>query len=153
GLCGERRALVLGRVPAALYWRRVRPASRFGWLLIAYGFLCAGYITQSFDEPWSFGIGLDWESLIFLGNLLLILTFPTGRLDGTAAKLVFAGGVAAAALNVVLVMMLPETSAGGAISGCRELCPKNALALTPDVSLALDLIKPFQIVVVVVVFA
>jgi signal transduction histidine kinase len=149
----QKADLILGPVLVGLYWRRVRPASRFGWLLIAYGFLCAGYITQSFDNSWLFGIGLDWESLIFLGNLLLILTFPTGRLDRPAAKLVFLGGVAAAALNVVLVMMLPQTSAGGAISGCRELCPKNALALTPDVSLALDLIKPFQIVVVVVVFA
>jgi len=64
----QKADLILGPALVGLYWRRVRPASPFGWLLIAYGFLCAGYITQSFDKPWLFGIGLDWESLIFLGN-------------------------------------------------------------------------------------
>jgi len=148
----QKADLILGPVLVGLYWLRVRPGSRFGWLLIAYGFVCAGYITQSFANSWLFGIGLSWESLIFLGNLLLILTFPTGRLDGPFAKLILLGGVAAAAFNLVLIMMLPQTGAGGAISGCSELCPENGLALTPNVPLALDLIKPFQIVVLVVAF-
>src|SRR3954452_12784643 len=64
----QKADLILGPVLVGLYWQRVRPASRFGWLLIGYGFLCAGYIAESFATPWSFGIGLTWESLIFLGN-------------------------------------------------------------------------------------
>jgi signal transduction histidine kinase len=147
-LAAQKADLILGPVLVGLYWLRVRPASRFGWLLIAYGAICAGYITQSSSNPGLFGTGLIWESFIYLGNLILILTFPTGRLDGAAAKLVLSAGVGAAALNVWLIVMLPQTGAGGAISSCRELCPKNGLAFAPDVGRAIDLLKPFQIVVI-----
>jgi signal transduction histidine kinase len=147
-LAVQKADFILGPVLIGLYWLRVRPASRFGWLLVAFGFLCAGYITQSLTDPWSFGIGLMWESLIYLGTLILILTFPTGRLDGVAAKVVLLGGVCAAALNVWLVVMPPQTGAGGAISGCLAACPRNALAFVPNVSRSLDLLKPFQVVVI-----
>src|SRR4051794_9986432 len=130
-LAAQKADFILGPVLVGLYWLRVRPQSRLGWVLVAYGFLCAGYITQSSRNSWLFGIGPVWESLIYLGNLFLILTFPSGRLRGLPAKLVLLGGVGAAALNVVLIMMLPQTGAGGAISGCRQLCPKNGLAFTP----------------------
>jgi signal transduction histidine kinase len=149
-LAAQKADFILGPVLVGLYWLRVRPASRFGWLLVAFGFVCAGYITHSSSTPWLFGTGLAWESLIYLGNLILILTFPTGRLDGIVAKLIVAGGVVVAALNVWLIVMLPQTGAGGAISGCRELCPENGLAFAPNVDRALDLVKPFQIVVIAV---
>jgi signal transduction histidine kinase len=152
-LAVQKADLILGPVLVGLYWLHVRPASRFGWLLIAFGFLCAGYITQSASNAYLFGTGLAWESLIYLGTLILILTFPTGRLDGIAAKVILAGGVGVAALNVWLIVMLPQTGAGGAISGCRELCPENGLAFAPNVELALDLIKPFQIAVIGVALA
>ncbi|HEY2371835.1 MAG TPA: histidine kinase [Gaiellaceae bacterium] len=149
-LAAQKADFILGPVLVGLYWLRVRPASGFGWLLVGFGFLCAGYITQSQANPWSFGIGLVWESVIYLGTLILILTFPTGRLDGTAAKVVLLGGVANAALNVWLIVMLPQTGAGGSISSCRQACPRNALGLVPNLSRALDLLKPFQIGVIVV---
>ena len=152
-LAAQKVDLILGPVLIGLYWLRVRPRSRFGWVLIAFGFLCAGYITQSLTTPWLFGVGLIWESFIYLGTLVLILTFPTGRLDGVAAKLVVAGGAVAAALNIALVVMLPVTNAGGAISGCRQLCPRNGVAFASDPSRALDLVKPFQVVVICVAVA
>src|SRR5690242_17728433 len=74
-LAAQKADFILGPVLTGLYWLRVRPVSRFGWLLVAFGFLCAGYITQSSTNPWSFGIGLIWESLIYVGTLILILTF------------------------------------------------------------------------------
>ncbi len=152
-LAAQKADFVLGPVLIGLYWLRVRPGNRFGWLLIAFGFICAVYITQSLTTPWLFGVGLIWESVIYLATLVLILTFPNGRLDGIAAKLVVGAGAVAAALNVALVVMLPVTNAGGAISGCRQLCPKNGVAFASNPSLALDLIKPFQIVVICVAVA
>src|SRR4051812_821240 len=149
-LAAQKADFILGPVLIGLYWLRVRPASRFGWLLIGYGFLCAGYVTQSSSNEWLFGTGLLWESLIYLGNLALIVTFPTGRLQGLPARLVLAAGALVALLNVWLIVMLPQTGAGGAISGCRTPCPRNGLAFVPDVSRALDLVKPFQIAVIVV---
>jgi signal transduction histidine kinase len=154
GWLGAQKAdLILGPVLVGLYWLRVRPTSRFGWLLVGFGFLCAGYITQSSTNPWLFGTGLVWESLIYLGTLILIVTFPTGRLDGIGAKVVVLGGLCAAGLNVWLIVMLPQTGAGGAISGCRRACPRNALGFVPNASRALDLLKPFQIVVIGVAVA
>jgi signal transduction histidine kinase len=152
-LAAQKADLVLGPVLIGVYWLRVRPATRFGWLLVVFGFLCAGYITQSASTPWLFGIGLVWESLIYVGTLVLILTFPTGRLDGLMAKLILVAGTAVAALNLWLIVMLPETGAGGAISACRGLCPKNGLAFAPNPERALDLVKPFQIAVVAVAVA
>lgn len=149
-LAAQKADFLLGPVLIGLYWLRVRPASRFGWVLIAFGLLCAGYITQSSSTPWLFGTGLAWESLIYLGTLILILTFPTGRLDGGVTKLILLAGVAVAALNVWLIVMLPQTGAGGAISGCRRVCPENGLAFAPNPERALDLIKPFQIAVIAV---
>src|SRR3954462_11386901 len=81
-LAAQKADFILGPVLIGLYWLRVRPASRFGWLLIAFGLLCAVYVAQSSSNPWLFGIGLVWESLIYLGTLALILTFPAGRLRG-----------------------------------------------------------------------
>ncbi len=147
-LAVQKADLVAGPVLVGLYWLRIRPASRFGWLLIAFGLLCAGYITQSASSPTLFGIGLVWESVIYLGTLVLVLTFPTGRLEGVASKVIFLSGGVVAALNVWLIVMLPQTGAGGAISGCRETCPRNGLAFVPNVERALDLLKPFQLAVI-----
>jgi signal transduction histidine kinase len=152
-LAAQKADFILGPVLIGLYWLRVRPASRFGWLLIAFGLLCAGYITQSSSNPWLFGVGLVWESLIYLGTLILILTFPTGRLEGVAARLVIVGGAVVAALNVWLIVMMPQTGAGGAISSCRSTCPENALAFAANPGRALDLIRPFQIAVIGVALA
>jgi signal transduction histidine kinase len=152
-LAAQKADFILGPVLIGLYWLHVRPASRFGWLLIAFGLLGAGYITQSSSNPWLFGVGLVWESLIYLGTLILILTFPTGRLEGVAARLVITGGGVVAALNVWLIVMLPQTGAGGAISSCRSKCPENALAFAANPGRALDLIRPFQIAVIGVALA
>jgi hypothetical protein len=69
---------------------------------------------------------VHWESLIYLGNLVLILTFPSGRLRGVAAKLILLAGTGAAALNVVLILLLPQTSGGAryrAVASCARGMP------------------------------
>jgi signal transduction histidine kinase len=147
-LAVQKADLVLGPVLVGLYWLLIRPASRFGWLLIVFGLVCAGYVTQSASSSTLFGIGLVWESVIYLGTLILILTFPTGRLEGVFAKFILLSGGVVAALNVWLIVMLPQTGAGGAISGCRTICPRNGLAFVPNVERALDLVRPFQIAVI-----
>jgi signal transduction histidine kinase len=152
-LAVQKADLILGPVLVGLYWQRVRPASRFGWVLIAFGLLNVGYIAQSFTEARVFGVGLVWESLIYLGTQFLILTFPTGRLDGIAPKVVLAGSVVNAMLNVWLIAMLPYTGAGGAISQCRSICPKNGLAFAPDTERALHLLKVFEVTVIAVAAA
>ena len=138
-LAAQKADIILGPVLVGLYWLRVRPQSRFGPLLIVFGFICAVYILHSLSNPWLFGFGVLWEVMIVIGTQALILTFPTGRLDGLIAKLLLLGYVALSLLVVAIVLMLPQLPPGGSISGCREQCPENALAITSNVPLAIDL--------------
>jgi hypothetical protein len=49
-----------------LYWLRQRPESRFGLLLIAFGFVGAVYTVQSSGNHVLFGAGVVWEIAIYL---------------------------------------------------------------------------------------
>jgi hypothetical protein len=119
-LAVQKADFILGPVFVGLYWLRVRPASRFGPLLIAYGFVAAGYIMQSFSNSLLFPSGLVWEFPIYVGTELLILTFPTGRLDGLAAKVILWVSIVGQAVPVaVLVLVLPQAGADFSLSGCR----------------------------------
>jgi signal transduction histidine kinase len=139
-LAVQKADFILGPVFVGLYWVRRRPQSRFGPLLIVLGFVGALYVLQSSGNSWLFGIGLVAENLIYLATLLVILTFPTGRLEGWPAKLCLLVGVVGVAIPATLqTLMLPQVGAGASISGCRALCPENGLAFTSQPSLALDL--------------
>ena len=82
-LAAQKADLILGPVLVGLYWLRARPESRFGPLLIATGLIAgAPYILQSSSDPVLFATGVLWEGPIYLSGILLILTFPSGRLGG-----------------------------------------------------------------------
>jgi signal transduction histidine kinase len=139
-LAAQKADWILGPVFVGLYWLRRRPQSRFGPLLIVLGFFGAVYVLQSSGNSWLFGIGLEMENLIYLATLLVILTFPTGRVEGWAAKLILLVAVVAIVVPATLLLLvLPEVAPGASISGCRTLCPHNALAVTSQPALALDL--------------
>jgi signal transduction histidine kinase len=153
-LAAQKADFILGPVFVGLYWVRRRPQSRFGPLLIVLGFVGALYVLHSSGNSWLFGTGLVVENLIYLATLLVILTFPTGRLEGWVAKLCLLVAAVAVAIPATLqTLMLPQVGAGASISGCRALCPENALAITSQPSLALDLgnvWRPAAIVVALV---
>jgi signal transduction histidine kinase len=153
-LAVQKADFVLGPVLIGLYWLRRRPASRFGPTLIGFGFVGAVYVLQSASNPWLFGAGLLWENVVGVAAYVLILTFPTGRLDGLASKLILLTAVVGAVLPaIVILLLLPQVGAGGSISGCSALCPENALAITSQPSLALDLWEVFRYVVIGVAVA
>jgi signal transduction histidine kinase len=153
-LAAQKADFVVGPVLIGLYWVRRRPRSHFGPLLIVFGFVGAMYVLQSSSNPWLFGAGLVWENVIYLATLALILAFPTGHLAGAAAKLILVAAFLFAALPAtMIVLVLPETAAGGSISGCRGACPRNALALTSQPSLALSLSDIFRVGAIAVAIA
>jgi signal transduction histidine kinase len=136
-LAGQKADLILGPVLGGLYWLRRRPASRFGPLMIAVGFLTVPYILQSSAAPWAFSVGVAWEGPVFLSTLALILAFPSGRLDGPAERLILGAGVLFVIVPIVLVCLLsPQISAGATISNCSGACPANALLVSPHPRLA-----------------
>ena len=143
-LAAQKADFVIGPALVGVYWLRRRPQSPFGPMLIAWGFVGALYIFQSSTNSWLFTIGLFWEKVFGLATYVLILAFPTGRLDRPAKILVTCGVVTVLALAVTIQLLQPQVGAGGSISSCRSLCPQNELAVTSDPSLAQDVFKAFS---------
>ena len=56
-LAFQKADVILGPVGIGLYWHRCRPASRFGPLLIAFGFVGVPYILQSSSHSALFSVG------------------------------------------------------------------------------------------------
>jgi signal transduction histidine kinase len=148
-LAVQKADFILGPVLAGLYWYRRRPQSRFGPMLIAFGFIGALYILQSASNSWLFSIGLLAETAIGLATRVLILAFPTGRLD-RPAKVILVISILVSPLPAVVNQLLsPQTGAGASISGCRQACPSNELALTSNPELAANLLDAFRFGVIV----
>jgi signal transduction histidine kinase len=153
-LAVQKADFVLGPSLIGLYWVRRRPHSRFAVILIGFGFVGALYTLQSASDPWLYSAGLVWENVVGLAAYVLILTFPTGRLDGRAPKAILAATVGLATIPaIVILLLLPQVNAGGSISGCRVQCPTNALAITSDPALALELWEIFRYAVIGVAVA
>ncbi|MEP6954025.1 MAG: histidine kinase [Solirubrobacteraceae bacterium] len=153
-LAVQKADIILGPVLVGLYWLRRRPESRFGPLLVVTGLVvCAPYVLQSTSDPVLFATGVLWEGLIYLGVLTLILTFPSGRLEGTVARAIFAAALVVLALNSAMVVMTPQLEGDGSISACRAACPSNGLRLVSDASLVVDLGSVLRVLIVVLALA
>jgi signal transduction histidine kinase len=148
-LAAQKADFILGPVFIGLYWLRRRPLSRFGPMLIAFGFVGALYILQSASNSWLFSIGLLAETVIGLATRVLILAFPTGRLD-RPAKVILVISILVSPLPAVVNQLLsPQTGAGASISGCRQACPSNEFAVTSNPELAADLLDAFRFGVII----
>ena len=140
----QKADFILGPVFVGLYWLRRRPASRFGWLLIAFGFFAGvPYILESSSDPVLFSLGVLSEALVFMGSLTLVLAFPTGRLDGRPERLLLAAGVVTVCVPfVVIALSSPALVPAGTISGCLAACPANGLMVfSPDTALAMEMVR------------
>jgi signal transduction histidine kinase len=153
-LAVQKADFILGPVFVGLYWLRRRPRSRFGPVLIGFGFVGALYVLQSASNEWLFSIGLLWENVVGLAAYVLILAFPTGRLDSLPARLILVAATLLAVVPaIIILLLLPQVGAGGSISSCAALCPRNTLAVTSNPGLALDLWELFRWAVIGVALA
>jgi signal transduction histidine kinase len=136
-LAAQKADLILGPIAVGLYWRRRRPQSSFGPMLVALGFVHMPYILQSSSNPTLFTIAGYWgEVAIYLATLAIILAFPTGRLRWPSDGVVLAGAaVFAVGPAVALTMFTKQVFATGAISTCRPACPEivGAVSVSPSV--------------------
>lgn len=119
-------ALALG----GLIWRRGRPASSFGNLLLAEGLLVfVSSLSGSANSVvhlvgmlggWAAGLGATW----------LLLSFPGSRLEG-AARIVIGLALATFLVGEIPVMLLsPKVVGVSGIANCAGACPANpALAV------------------------
>jgi signal transduction histidine kinase len=126
----QKADLILGPVFVGLYWRHRRPYNRLGILLIALGLLGIPYILESATAPGLFGVGVMWEEVIYPMTVVVILAFPSGRLDGVAERLILAGALLGVVLPVLIATLSdPHFTPSFSISGCHPACPRNGLAL------------------------
>src|SRR5215203_6993218 len=143
-LAVQKADFILGPVLAGLYWYRRRPQSRFGPMLIGFGFLAALYVLQSASNSWLFSIGLLAETAIGIATRVLILAFPTGRLDRPAKAVLLISILVSPVPAVLNQLLSPQAGAGASISGCRQACPNNEFAIASKPELAADLLDVFR---------
>jgi hypothetical protein len=150
-LAVQKADFILGPVGVGLYWHHRRPANRLGLLLIALGLVGVPYVLESTTDPALFGVGTLWESAIYVMTTLVILAYPSGRLDGPAERLIIAVVlVGVVLLRLVLQVTSPHFAPAFSISGCRAACPANGLAIWSPPSW-LPTLADFGAVVLIVV--
>ena len=120
-------ALVIGWgfTGTGLYaWRR-RPGSNIGPLMIAVGFSGLLKALAFSNNSVVFTIGSLGEVLIWALLIHLLLSFPSGRLQGGVDRLIVAVGYFNATVVQVAGLLLTDP----AKAGCAD-CPANALLIT-----------------------
>ena len=122
-LAAQKADFILGPIAVGLYWHHKRPGNRFGLMLIVLGLLGVLYILESSADLRLFRLGIEAEDLIWIWTTVLILAFPSGRLEGLPERLVVALNIGVAA--VVSAIYWPPSAPGFTISGCRGACPGN----------------------------
>lgn len=149
------RALMVGAPIAVGVYARGRPASaRFGTLLVLTG--VAWFLTTLAEsgDPHLHAIGRisGWltEPLI----VLLVLSFPTGRLRGRADRVLLGAAVGTAVVlylpSVLLVERFPEPAPWSACSGG---CPDNPLMVVgSEPAWVEDFLRPLRELVTIVLF-
>ena len=138
-LAAQKADFILGPVFVGLYWRRVRPQSRFGPLLIAFGLVGAVYIVQSSSNPCG---GSDsawyWEAVILPREPRADPHLPDrapGR-EGPRRRFWWPRSCSLSLRWRWGSSLVPTLGPDGSISGCRALCPENALAIASGSGLA-----------------
>lgn len=128
-LAAQKADFILGPILVGLYWMNRRPGNRLGLLMIVLGFFGALYILESSSNPTLFGIGTITEDAIYVMTTIVILAFPSGRLQGWPERLVLALLVATMLLVLVITLTASRLAPGLSISGCRVECPQTGLGV------------------------
>lgn len=112
-------------------WIRRRPSSRIGGWLVALGVALWVLALQASDIPAIYAIGVLADAPVLIFTFLVLLSFPTGRLQTRLDRtLVGATVVALTALYVPRLLFTPQVQGGGPVARCAPDCPPNALFIT-----------------------
>ena len=154
-LAAQKADIILGPVLVGLYWTRRRPGSRFGPLLIATGLVGgAPWLLQSSSQPVLFATGVLWEGVIYALTFALILSFPSGRLEGRLERVILAVGTTASLGGyLTLVLFSPQIASQSSISACEAACPENGLLVAAEPSLVVDVMRVGRTGVILVALA
>jgi signal transduction histidine kinase len=96
---------------------RARPENRVGKIMVFTGFAWFIALLVDATPPWMNTIGLAVQSLWIVGLVYLLLSFPSGRLQGRPDRWLVAGG-GAVSVGLQLLAMLYGNKAGLHCPGC-----------------------------------
>src|SRR4051794_33873834 len=123
--------LIATPVTVGVYALHRDPGSRFALLLVAMGFLWTPSLLAGSDHSIPYSIGRIASWFVELGLIVLLLTFPSGRLRERPERVVAIGAAAVVGLLYLpLVLLLNDYPAPSPWSACGRDCPSNAFALT-----------------------
>ncbi|HSL64755.1 MAG TPA: PAS domain-containing protein, partial [Gaiellaceae bacterium] len=105
-------------------WAR-RPDYRIGRLMILVGFTWFLGSLAYADDSTVFTIGMALGSLPYAFFLLLVLAYPSGRLEGWPAKVLAAAAFALVTFGQLAFLLFADAEALGCDDGAR--CPANEL--------------------------
>jgi signal transduction histidine kinase len=98
---------------------RARPQNRVGKIMVFTGFAWFAGLLVDATPPWLNTIGLAVQSLWIVGLVYLLISFPSGRLQGRLDRWLLAGG-GAVGVGAQLLAMLYGTKAGLHCPGCSN---------------------------------
>lgn len=149
-LAVQKADFILGPIGVGLYWMYKRPENRLGLLLVALGLIGVPYILESSSNATLFGIGIFWEIPIYVMTSVVIIAFPSGRIEGWAAWLLLGVIGIDAVVFFVAQLITPDDGPGFSISGCRSGCPRNGLAVWSSPEWANHLFKFGEVLVLAI---
>jgi signal transduction histidine kinase len=106
---------------------RARPDNRVGKIMVFTGFAWFAELLVDATPPWLNTIGLAVQAVWIIGLVCLLLSFPSGRLQGRLDRWLVVGG-GTAAVGFQLLAMLYGNKAGLHCPGCSN----NLLQLVHD---------------------
>src|SRR4051812_29969488 len=140
--------LTLAPLVIGLYWWARRPRSRFGPLLVAFGFSAWMVSWQSADWAPLFDVGVLADAPFLLLTFWLFLGFPSGRLGSRVNRLLIGGlAIALGCFFLPWVLLSPVIAGGGPLAACVPGCPANALQVGSVGAGTLELLGRWEIYV------
>jgi signal transduction histidine kinase len=98
---------------------RARPDNRLGQIMVLTGFAWFAAQLIEASPPWLNTIGLAIQSAWIIGLVYLLLSFPSGRLNGRLDRLLVVGG-GTVGVGLQLLAMLDGNKAGLRCPGCSN---------------------------------
>jgi signal transduction histidine kinase len=139
-------------VGTGLYARRRRPEYRFGDLMVLTGFAWFLQALAASNTPLVFTIGVTTGALWAAVFIHMLVTFPTGRRETRAQRVVVG-------FTYVVLLLIPVPLALFSdeewVTGCARSCPRQLLLVDPgdtaaDVALVLATILGLALIAVVI---
>ncbi|MET0684997.1 MAG: sensor histidine kinase [Solirubrobacteraceae bacterium] len=130
-----RGLLMAGLLALGLYgWIR-EPGARYPALLLLALIPAAPAALTGVDEPWLFAIGRIATAAQTVAFIVLLLSYPTGRLlDVASRRLAVAAAAGSAVFLTASLLFSPEPPIAGPFVRCADDCPENPLAIVDGAS-------------------